>query len=195
MLSHCKGLTDRVSVVRRLVFASATLPKETPHYWDVVSHFASNVGQVTPQKAKTFIENVQFFDSDALSSDQKLRTELLHEVGSNGIPLGMVLVSPKQSCQLCSAPLVLKADRPSKVTIYTDSMGTIDGTHYRKICKQFRSGCPFVQHYGHYSTGVEMYFDDDWHTLPYFMSTRGTAFEMSLLHSTCPASSDQDLGC
>lgn len=181
MLSHCKGLTDRVSVVRRLVFASATLPKETPHYWDVVSHFASNTGQVTPQKAKTFIENVQFFDSDALSSDQKLRTDLLHEVGSNGIPLGLVLVSPKQSCQLCSAPLVLKADRPSKVTIYTDSMGTIDGTHYRKICKQFRSGCPFVQHYGHYSTGVQMYFDDDWHTLPYFMSTRETAFEMSLL--------------
>ena len=83
MLSHCKGLTDRVSVVRRLVFASATLPKETPHYWDVVSHFASNTGQVKPQAAKTFIENVQFFDSDALSSDQKLRTELLHEMGSN----------------------------------------------------------------------------------------------------------------
>lgn len=184
MLSHCKAFTDRVSVVRRLAFASATLPKETPHYWDVVSRFATKVGknaEVTPQEAKTFIENVRFLDCDTLTSDQELCTELLHEVGSNGNPLGIVLLSPKQSCNLCSAPLIIKADRPSKITIYTDSMGTIDGTHFRKICKRFRSGCAFVQHYGHYSTGVQMYFDDDWHTLPYFLSTRETAFDMSLL--------------
>ena len=60
-------------------------------------------------------------------------------------------------------------------------MGTIGGTHFQKICKRFRLGCPFVQHYGHYSTGVQMHFDHDWHTLPYFLSTRETAFEMSLL--------------
>ena len=106
MLSQLKGLTDRLSVVRRLAFASASLPKETPHYWDVVSCFASKVEEntkVTPQKAKTFIENVQCLDLDALTSDKELRVELLHEVGSNGIALGIVLVSPKQSCQLCSA--------------------------------------------------------------------------------------------
>ena len=115
------------------------------------------------------------------ASNRELHAELLCEVGGKGIPLGIVLVSPKQTCQLCSSPLVIKADRPSKVSIYTDSTGTIDGSHFRKICKRFRSGCPFVQHYGHYSTGNQIYFDRDWHTLPYFLSTRETAFEMSLL--------------
>ena len=84
---------------------------------------------------------------------------------------------------LCGSGLLIKADRPSKVTIYTDQFGTTDGTHYRKICKRFCAGCPFVQHYGHYcKDGDVLHYNEDFHSLEYFMSTRETAFEMALLH-------------
>jgi len=95
---------------------------------DIVSQSSNQ--SVFTSLVTMLIENIQCLDSDALTSDQELCVELLHEVGSNGIALGIVLVSPKQSCQLCSAPLILKADRPSKITIYTDCIGTIVGTHF-----------------------------------------------------------------
>ena len=48
--------------------------------------------------------------------------------------------------------------------------------------KKFRSGCPFVQHYGFYSKRTEeIVYNDNYKSLHYFVSTRETAFEMSLL--------------
>ena len=77
---------------------------------------------------------------------------------------------------------LVKADRPSRITVYSDSFGTVEGTHYRKFCKRFRVGCQFVQHYGHHSkSGTDIYFDEDFKPLPYFVSTRETAFETTLL--------------
>ena len=164
------GLTQPASRQSPILWVSSHVQSWGTHRLDIVSQSSNQ--SVFTSLVTMLIENIQCLDSDALTSDQELCVELLHEVGSNGIALGIVLVSPKQSCQLCSAPLILKADRPSKITIYTDCIGTIGGTHFWKICKPFRSGCPFVQHYGHYSTGVQMYFDHDWHTLPYFLTTR-----------------------
>ena len=40
MLKISEEFTDKLSVVRRLVFASAVLPCDTPHLWDIVSSFA-----------------------------------------------------------------------------------------------------------------------------------------------------------
>lgn len=161
------------------MFAATTLPKETPKLWEIVAAFAKKdaltESGLTPEKAKTLFENLQYMDADSLHPDEQLLIELHSFVG-------IVLISPSRTCKLCGSSLMVKADRPSRVTVYTDTMGTTEGTHYRKICKKYKSGCPFVQHYGHYSTGgTNIYFSEDWESLPYFISTRETAVQMSLL--------------
>jgi hypothetical protein len=165
--------------VRRLVFAANKLPRETPKLWDIVSSFAEKDSQpgcdVTPEKA-----NMEYMEADALHPDVQLLSELQSFVGPLGVSLGIILISPTQICKLCGSSLLVKADRPSRVIVCTDTMSTINSTHYRKICKKYRSGCPYIQHYGHHSMGGNI-FDDDWQSLPYFLSTRETAVEMSLL--------------
>ena len=74
--------------------------------------------RLTPQGAKTFIENLQYLEPDTLKSDQDLIRELQACVGHKGIALGIVLVSPKEKCRLCGSALLVKADRPS---VYSDS--------------------------------------------------------------------------
>ena len=188
MLKCCGDFTERIEVVRRLTFASAVLPPDLPNYWNTVSSFASAVKRsqdsvsVTPDQAKVFIENLKYLEPDALSNDYRLSVELQLFTGPKGQPLGIVLVSNNQTCLMCGSGLLIKADRPSKVTVYTDLFGTTNGTHYRKICRKFRAGCPFVQHYGHYCRGGDLIsYNEDFHSLEFFMSTRETAFEMALL--------------
>ena len=100
-------------------------------------------------------------------------------------PQGIILISPNQNCLVCGGKLIVRADRPSHVTLYTDTMGTIPASHYYKYCQKSRSGCKFIQHCGYYSIGdVEptcRHFNDDWSTLQYFVSSQETAFELSML--------------
>ena len=159
MLKSSEELTSKVSVVRRLVFASAVLPVDCPHYWDIVSSFASKADfssatqnqSLTSEKAKTFIENLKYLEPETFTCESDLYKELHSFLGHKREPLGIVLVSPNNKCRLCGSTLLVKADRPSKVTIYSNTFGTVESTHYRKVCKRFRSCCPFVQHYGYYS--------------------------------------------
>ena len=59
----------KLAVVRRLICAYAILPQDTPQFWEIVSSFASSsesggssstitATRLTPQGAKTFIENL-----------------------------------------------------------------------------------------------------------------------------------------
>ena len=190
MLRSSEEFTDRISVVKRLVFASAVLPPDCPHYWDIVSSFASKsesdsttqVSSLTSEKAKAFIENLKYVEPETFNSDSNLQQELHAFIGHKKQPLGIILLSPNNTCRICKSKLLVKADRSSRVTTYSDTFGTIESTHYRKVCKNFRSSCPFVQHYGFYSMGgSDIIYDEDFHTLPYFMSARETAFEMAML--------------
>ena len=162
------------------------LPLDCPHYWDIVSSFASKseVDSVTltPAKAKAFVENLKYLEPETFISENDLEKELHAFIGHKKQPLGIILLSPNNNCKICKSSLIVKADRPSRVTVYTDNYGTIGSTHYRKVCKRFRSSCPFVQHYGFYSMGgTDITYDEDFKSLPYFLSTRETAFEMAML--------------
>lgn len=44
--------------------------------------------------------------------------------------VGVVLISKRQSYIECGGKLLLWSDRPSKVTLYTDSHGTLPAVHY-----------------------------------------------------------------
>ena len=77
---------------------------------------------------------------------------------------------------------MLRNDRPSHIILYTESLGTVPATQFYKYCQNYRKGCKFVQYYGHYSVGdASIYYNNDWMTLPYFLSSQETGFEMSIL--------------
>ena len=186
MIKNCLDFTNKISVVRRLIYASSVLPAETPNLWDIVCSFgkgsAETATDLTPTKAKIFIENLRYIEPEAVVADENLTKEIRSVAGIDKVPLGVILLSPNTVCLQCGSSLLVKADRPSTITVYTDTEGTIKGTHYRKLCKQFRSGCPFVQHYGYYSVGgSSVIYNDNWDKLKYFLSTRETAIELSLL--------------
>ena len=97
MLS-CEEFTNRIS---RLVFASAVLPPDCPHYWDIVSSFASRsesdsttqVSSLTLEKAKAFIENLKYVEPETFNSDSNLQQELHAFIGHKKQPLGIILLS------------------------------------------------------------------------------------------------------
>lgn len=64
----------------------------------------------------------------------------------------------------------------------TESLGTVLASHYHKYCRNSRKGCKFTQYYGYYkSESGEMYYNEDWNTLPYFLSTQETGFDLEML--------------
>ena len=112
--------------------------------------------------------------------------ELMQQEGFHQRPLGIVLLSANNRCQLCEGTLLLRADRPSFPTVYSNEFGTVSSTHFRKYCQNNWKGCQFTQHYGFYMTGneSEVIYDDDFMKLPYFVSSHMTVFETKLLLST-----------
>lgn len=67
--------------------------------------------------------------------------------------------------------------------IYTESQGTVLGSHYAKFCQNGRKGCSYTQHYGYHTKGERStcYYDLDWQELAYLVSTSQTTFELIFL--------------
>ncbi len=176
-----------LTILRRILFASIYLPKEFPDYWTLVTDFAtagsSGDKKVSPEAVKTAVENLQLLSPPAFASDQELVTELHAFSPKEQHPLGIILISPRQECPLCGGKLLTRKDRPSRVTVYTESFGTLAARHYHKYCQSYSSGCNYRQYYGYHSEGSQsvQFYDDDWATVKYFVSSSETAFEMSLL--------------
>ena len=126
---------------------------------------------------------MQVLSSESFVSDAKLTHELIEmECPVTKQPLGISLVPDQIKCHSCGGKLLLRKDRPSKMTLYTESLGTVPATHFHKYCQNFRKGCKFVQFYGYYrSDDGKLYYDDYWNSLPYFLSTQETGFEMAML--------------
>lgn len=168
--------------VRKLLFALVHLPENLPDRWEIALGFAG-AKCATPQQVRVVCENLQDINSEAFSTDRLLTSAILQYPKNK--PLGVVLISDKKVCQQCGSNLLLRKDRPSSLVIYHDTMGSIPGTHYHKYCSNKK--CSFVQFYGYYTTKFgtsqqSVYFDPDWKTLAYFVSSRETAFEMKLLY-------------
>lgn len=176
-----------VSVLRRMIFACSFLPKHCPMYWELVSKFAveGSKEMVDATTCRVLMENLELINPKAFSQDQELTKEIvsMSGPGNDKQAMGVILISPNNLCLLCQGNLLVRADRPSRVTLYTDSMGTVPASHYSKYCNRSRYGCKFIQHYGYYSKGgsKHFFFNHNWKTHKYFVSTQETAFELSLL--------------
>ena len=181
MLSSLQEEVSDPSVIRRLSFAASFYPTSMPNYWKTVAEFgvlhSTSNNNLTPEQVQIFVENLEMLDSETFISDRGLTDEIIGMLrpGSD-IPLGVVLVSSRDNCEICGSNLNLRADRASTVTIYDDKRGTMPATHYTKYCR--KRGCSFQQHYGFSTTGES---DLDWQLLPFFMSSRETAFAIEML--------------
>ena len=135
------SLVKDVSILRRMLFATAYLPQEVPNYWEIIASFSftGSKSKLTSDKVKLLMENLQIIDKEVFTTDLKLTKELLnvHE-GSSLQPIGVVLISEKQSCHKCGGRLLLRRDRPSRVTLYTEHIGTVPASHYHKFCQNQR---------------------------------------------------------
>ena len=110
----------------------------------------------------------------------------LHSLGLTSLhprSLGIILVSPHSTCRVCGDTLLVRNDRTSNLIVYTESFGTLSGSHFIKFCRNFRKGCKFRQYYGYSSRNGkdESVYDSDWAEHDYFISTSDTAFETIIL--------------
>ena len=172
-----------VSVLRRLLFAAVFLSPELPMFWEVVVEFATagkvTKGSVTPDQVRALIENIQALNAAAFEGDDMLQKELIFLKIPGKKPLGIPLISPSSSCLHCGCQLQLRKDRHAPVVIYDTKYGTIPGAHFHKFCP--RQTCSFTQYYGYYSTENRIMFNAEWRSLPYFISSRDTAFSLDIL--------------
>lgn len=183
MWQEIGSVVPDASVLRRLLFAAMHVSKDCPKYWNIVTEFAFGSSECNKDDVRVLLDNLEFLDHKAFQTDKELLRELCSTEGYHRQPLGIVLISSNSTCRSCGGTLLVRADRPSFMTIYTDDMGTVHGTHFRKYCQNSRKKCHFTQHYGFHTEGDhgDMLYDPDWDSLPYFVSTAKTAFSLSFL--------------
>ena len=183
MLGALAKYFQDVSVLRRLLFAAVFLSPELPMFWEVVVEFATagkiTKGSVTPDQVRALIENIQALNAAAFEGDDILQKELIFLKIPGKKPLGIPLIGPSSSCLLCGCKLQLRKDRHASVVIYDTKYGTISGAHFHKFCPS--RTCSFTQYYGYHSTNNKMMFNSEWRSLPYFISSRDTAFSLDIL--------------
>jgi len=120
------------------------------------------------------------YERVVFATDQELFSELV-SFKIKEKPLGVVLVSSNNSCINCNSKLVLQKDQPAQVIIYDDINGSMPGSHYLKYCKN--RSCGFSQYYGYYTNGgsSNVYYNSDWISLTYFVSSRETVYILNEL--------------
>ena len=161
MLRAVPEYVKDVSVLRRLLFAVAHLPDDVPNRWDVAAEFAfkSHTKRGNPPRlvasTKLFIENIQELDAAAFLTDKELLLELMDIQDSNSRPMGIILISKNDTCANCGSNLQLRKNRPAKVTVYDDVMGSVLGTHFHKTCSN--RACGMTQFYGYTTSGKSSY--------------------------------------
>lgn len=147
-----------VAMLRRLLFATAYIPKEVPGYWEIVAEFgcplSSDGFSLSPESARVAMETLEMLDGNAFCMEADLVRELVDmEYGPNKQPFGIPLVPKQQKCLLCGSKLLLKNNRTSRLILYTSDLGTVPATHYHKYCSRYRQGCKYVQYYGYSKSG------------------------------------------
>ena len=148
-----------IGILRRLVFAVVFLPKDLPHYWPIVTQFLSNESEkaklLSPESVRVAVENLEVLNSAAFVTDQELVNEMhtFSQPKPGSFPLGIILISSHKLCSLCGGKLHVKGDRSSRLTVYTESFGTVIGSHYHnltiiifRLIQKFVSKCSLGSH-------------------------------------------------
>lgn len=171
-------------VQRRMMFATHFLPPDLPNYWNIIAGFASKISSenITPQSARMAMENMKVINPEEFISDTLLIKEIIGiECNASKKPLGIPLIPNQTHCVCCSGKLLLRSDRPSLISLYTNSLATVPATHFHKYCQNNRSGCRLVQYGYHKNGNANSQYSTNWSVLPYSVLSQETGFEMELL--------------
>ena len=176
------------SELRRLIFVIQNIAKELPFFEDIVIQFSCPNKSHLAKEILVYAENLTILEPDCFIKDYELWKLLADTRRPDGSKYGIILLSSNSRCKVCDRKLVIRSDRPSSLAVYTEHLGTLAGSHYRKYCQHWRHGCSFTQHYGCHKIGDDasagrIFFDDNWDTLPFVLSTHETAFQTSLLEA------------
>ena len=151
--------------------------------WNIVATLSSQGNsKITPESAKMLMENMQLLNAEAFGTDEELIRELIAmEYGPTKQLLGVLLIPSQTKCISCGGKLLLRADRSSRLSLYTSTLGTVPATHYHKYCHNYRKGCNVVQFYGYQRERDQRLHYDNWMSLRYFLSSQETGFELQML--------------
>ena len=154
-------LPPKLQDLSLLIIAAVYLPKDLPQlYWYTIGEFASQGGE----SLRLAVENITVFNEQPFITDKQLIDEIyaIPTMPRASARLGIVFISSKIICSLCGRKLLIRHDRACKITVYTESFGTVIGTHYHKFCQNFRRNCTFKQYYGYSSETKDVYsYDSD----------------------------------
>lgn len=177
-------MAENCAVLRRMLFATSFLPPDLPLCWEIIARFANQEGaSETAESVRVAMDNMRVLNNEAFVSDDILASQLINmQYDITKQSLGIPLVPNQTKCPKCGGGLALRSDRPSRLTLYTETFGTVAATHFHKYCRNSHKGCRFVQYYGyHKQEGENHGYDQEWESLPYFISTQETGFELKML--------------
>lgn len=143
MLGEASKVIGEPSVLCRLLFAKSVLPDDTPKLWKILAQFSTygSTTSLSPSQVELVAENLTFADQNCLSTDDSLQRELVSMPFEKSDQLGVVLVSSKKICMSCNAKLLVWADRPSNITLYTESHGTLTIENIVLILREAAVSC------------------------------------------------------
>lgn len=155
------------------------LPPDYPTYSETVCQKQPTSSSAGARCGKSIVRQCEGFSRRTRPG---LIKELINLPDAKGKPVGIILMPQQSICKECGASLLLRSDRSSQLILYTEKFGMVPAVHYHKYCKSWRAGCKLVQHYGYTTNGTgDLRYDDNWNTLPYFVSSQETAFELFML--------------
>ena len=116
------------SVLRRFLFAATFLPARYPNYIDTICRFAVWQTEHPPLDtgiAKVLLDNLKLLDNTALMKDCELTKQIVDVHCVSGKQTGVVLVPEQDTCSGCGTTLLLRSERPSRLALYTETMGAL----------------------------------------------------------------------
>lgn len=166
------------------MFAALFLPEEYPDYLKVCFNFSKLNGPEPPlpvEIGRMLINNLKILDAQAFVDDLSLASEIIYLSDSKEKPLGIILIPQESVCIACGGLFYLRSDHSSRLTVYSSQFGSIPSKHYHKYCG--KKGCKLLQYYGYTTNGDGcLHYSENWSSLPYFISSQVTAFEMKFLN-------------
>lgn len=153
-----------------------------PNYWSVVTQFASQGSQsLQPQSVKIAVDNLVSVDEKAFLQTSSWRMKSTHCVWVPPIQIHLASFLFPRTLAVHSVAVNYWFETIEEVT----SHWILRDSCWQPLsnCPKVPKGCSFRQYYGYSSQGSQstVYYDVNWVEHEHFISTSGTAFEMSLL--------------
>ena len=107
MLEEASSICSDVSVVRRLCFVASAFLKI---FLTTVTEFGFQFSANTPstEDVQVLLENMSYMEKSAFNRNSCLEKELIDHCGFEGHPLGIILISSNETCNMCSGKLVFE---------------------------------------------------------------------------------------